>query len=436
MTSRRAALAFVAVAFVLRLAFGLCYEFWADDELQIYLIGLRHYATGEWPYFGPDVVYSQTRIAGALVGLLVGTPLRVFPQPEAPYLLLNALSAAALTLLAWYIGRRFTGVPRWFLWPWIFFSPWTLNFSTHVVNPSYVLTGAIVFFVGAFELLPRVTMRLLPERVAFACMGFGLLWVYQLHLSFPLLVPFVAAAFYAQWRKFGASRLASGACWFVLGALLPALTLFPTLARFGLSTAVSTAGANMVVDVWNLLRIPEIAARFLSFASFELPRFLGNNTASRLELLARHPWSVPFAAFAGLVGLVQPFVLLWGFFRLRGESVERRAVAWTAALTIGLVCASFLFSVKDPASHAFYVVFPVANIYAFQIWERLMDRRWIRAVAAALLVCTAAIHTAIAIDHLPTRSLYRDRALVVRAINEKNYRLLGERRPVLWGQER
>ena len=67
-------MAFVAAAFAVRLAFGLCYEFWADDELQIFLIGLRYYTTGEWPFFGPDVVYSQTRIPGALVGLLVGTP--------------------------------------------------------------------------------------------------------------------------------------------------------------------------------------------------------------------------------------------------------------------------------------------------------------------------------------------------------------------------
>ena len=430
---KRAA-AFVVAAFLLRLSFGLVYEFWADDELQIFLIGLEHYATGAWPYFGPDVVYSKTRIPGALVGLLVGTPLRLIAAPETPFILLNLLSAGALTLLAWYIGRRNPGVPRWFLWSWVFFSPWTLNFSTHIVNPSYVLTGAIVFFVGAFELLPQVSIRVIPRGIAFACMGFGLLWVYQLHLSFPLLLPFVVVAFAAAAMRSWRDAL-HGAAWFAAGATIPGVAVLPTLVRFGLASSVSTAGANTVIDISNVVRIPEIAARFLSFASFEVPRFLGNNTASRLEFLSRQPWSVPFVLFGGLCGVIQPFVLLAAFFRMRNNSREWRAVAWTTLLTVALICASFLFSVKDPASHAFYVVFPVATIYAFYCWDVLLRRRLIRIVAALLLVCTLAMHVAIAIDHFSTRSLYTDRPLVVRAIREKNYRLLGERRPVLWSAD-
>jgi hypothetical protein len=432
--SLRTAFAFVAAAFLLRLAFGLTYEFWADDELQIYLIGLRHYTTGEWPYFGPDVVYSQTRIPGALVGLLVGTPLRLLPIPEAPYILLNILSAAALVFLSWYLGRRNPGVPRWFLWSWIFFAPWTLNFSAHVVNPSYVLTGAIVFFVGAFELLPRVSIGALPRGAAFACMGFGLFWVYQLHLSFPLMVAFVGVAFAAAaWMKW--QDALKGGLWFLAGAAIPALAVIPTLTRFGLATSFGTAGANTALDLSNLLRIPEITARFLSFASFEVPRFLGNNTASRLEFLARQPWSSPFVVFATVCGLVQPLVLLAAWFRLESKRPEWRPVAWTTLLTLAMICTSFVFSVKDPASHAFYVMFPVATIYAFYVWEVALQRRWARRTAVALLVCSAAIHTAIAVDRIYTRSLYTDRPLVVRAIEEKNYRLLGERRPLLWNAE-
>jgi hypothetical protein len=128
--------------------------------------------------------------------------------------------------------------------------------------------------------------------------------------------------------------------------------------------------------------------------------------------------------------------LLLFFFRKRSDRPEWPAVKWTALLTLLLICASFLFSVKDPASHAFYVIFPVATIYAFYCWEVLLRRKWARVIAAALLVCTAAIHLAIALDHLQTRSLYTNRELVVRAIREKNYRLLGERRPVLWREQR
>ena len=80
------------------------------------------------------------------------------------------------------------------------------------------------------------------------------------------------------------------------------------------------------------------------------------------------------------------------------------------------------------------MAFPVANIYAFQVWERLLQRRWARSVAAALLVCTAVIHAAIALDHRPaSRSIAIVRSSSGRS--PKDYLLLGERRPVLWGQE-
>ena len=141
----RRLVAFLAVAFVLRLAFGLAFDFWGDDEFQIYLIGLKYYTTGAWPLYGPDVVYTETRLPGGMQGLLVGGPFWIAPWPEAPYILLNALSLGALALLAWYIGRRLPDLPRWFLWIWVFFSPWTLDISAHIINTSYAILGAIVF---------------------------------------------------------------------------------------------------------------------------------------------------------------------------------------------------------------------------------------------------------------------------------------------------
>src|ERR1017187_9489649 len=37
---------FLALAFLFRLAFGLCSEIWFVDQQQIYLIGLKYYTTG------------------------------------------------------------------------------------------------------------------------------------------------------------------------------------------------------------------------------------------------------------------------------------------------------------------------------------------------------------------------------------------------------
>ena len=78
--------------FAFRLFYGLCYEFFFEDFTQIFLIGLRAYAGGRWPYFGADVVWTQSQIPGALQGLLVAVPLMVAPYPEAPFVLLNLRS--------------------------------------------------------------------------------------------------------------------------------------------------------------------------------------------------------------------------------------------------------------------------------------------------------------------------------------------------------
>ncbi len=149
------ALALLAL-FAFRLYFGLSLRFFAEDESQIFLIGLRYYTTGHWPYFGPDVVWTESEIPGALQGLLVGAPLRIVAVPEAPIVVLNLLSFGALAALAWYISRRVPSVPRWLVWGWAMTVPWTLQFSTHITNPSYVLAGAVVFFLGFFEVLPAI----------------------------------------------------------------------------------------------------------------------------------------------------------------------------------------------------------------------------------------------------------------------------------------
>src|SRR5262245_64972226 len=105
--------------FAFRLAFGLSRELFFEDETQIFLMGCRDYATGAWPYFGADVVWTKSVIPGALQALLVGIPLRIVPVPEAPYVLLNLLSMAALCAFAWYITARLRRIPKWLVWGWL-----------------------------------------------------------------------------------------------------------------------------------------------------------------------------------------------------------------------------------------------------------------------------------------------------------------------------
>jgi len=424
----------LAAALLLRLAYSLTTDFWIEDMRQIFLIGLRFYTTGEWPYFGPDVVYTQTQIPGALQGVLVGGPLWIVAQPEAPYVLLNLLSFAALSLLAWYIGRRCPEVPRWFLWIWIFFAPWTLGFSTEINNPSYVLTGAVLFFVGVYELTPALRREIIPHRIAGLMAGFGLLWVYQLHLSFVLMIPILAAAFLLLALR-SRPLAATSALWCALGAAIPGVTLLPTLVKFGPAAVARGTGASVTMDWTHLLRLPEVVARYLSFASFEAPRFVGAGTEARLLFLAEHWWAAPFVVFATLCGIAQALYLFLGFFRREGPT-EWPAVKTFTLLILALIYLSFAFSVKAPSSHTFYVTLPAVMIYSFYVWQPLFASRLVRIFAVALLVSGAVTHFASARDRVFERSLYADRPLVVRAIKERNYHLLGERRPDVWKEQR
>src|SRR4029450_770133 len=98
--------------FVLRVCYGLSLELRTGDDVQVYLLGLKFFTTGQWPFFGPDVYHeTYTQVPGALLGLLVGVPLVLIRQPEAPLILLNILSLAGLFLPGLSPSRRFPLVP-------------------------------------------------------------------------------------------------------------------------------------------------------------------------------------------------------------------------------------------------------------------------------------------------------------------------------------
>jgi hypothetical protein len=191
-----------------------------------------------------------------------------------------------------------------------------------------------------------------------------------------------------------------------------------------------------------------ILFRYLSFAVCEIARYIGAHSQDRLAFLKSYPWAAPFTVIAFLTGLVQVLLLFVGWFQGK-KGVLARQVApilgklgwkattlpkdWTAVkglalATFLLIYGSFLFSIKPPASHTFYITFPIVMLYAFTLFAPLASKPAFKAWAVVLLVSNLVCHTAIGISNIPTRSIYKDRGLFIRAIAEKNYHLLGERR--------
>jgi hypothetical protein len=435
--------ALLAAAFAFRLVYGLSMPFWSEDERQVYLIGLRAFARGEWPHLGADVVWTGGQLPGALQGMLIRWPLSVWPVPEAPFVLLNILSFLALALFAWYLARRLPQVPRWLIWGGLLTCPWTLNFSTHIINTSYVLPGAVVFFVGFFEGLPALRRGIVPFAAAWAFMGAGLFWVMQIHMSWVLLPPYVlAAAIGAVAGRLEGAGLARGQAMaravvgFAIGALVTGSLLLPTVARDGTNAGHMFGALTLVAQgPFGLLTI---AARVLSFASFETLRFLGLTRADRVLLFWRQPWIAPFALVALAAGVAQPLLMAIAAFRraASGAAGDWRGVRVLTGATILLVYASYFLSIRGPQAHAFYVVFPVAVLFAASCWQVGVEasgprrRRWER-VAAVVLGCGLILHTGLALDRWPRVSLYADRPLASAAILDKNDRYLGDRRDTL-----
>jgi hypothetical protein len=175
-----------------------------------------------------------------------------------------------------------------------------------------------------------------------------------------------------------------------------------------------------------------IVARFLSFASYELAYWLGDDTAGRVAMTTRHPWVIPFAAFLFFLGYLQPLVLAVEFFRSKPQTSWPAIRRIVAALMVVLFVA-FSFSVIGPSSHTFYLAMPVAMLYSMYCWAPWLQRPAWRRFAAVVLISGVIVSASFMADYGPRRSLYHDRARVIRAMQQGDYHIVGERRSTEWG---
>jgi hypothetical protein len=418
---------FLSALFLLRLAFGLCSEIWFIDQQQIYLIGLKFYSTGGWPYFGPDVA-AHIQLPGALQGLVVGLPLFLCSIPEAPYILLNLLSFVGLCLFAWYCTQHLPKFPKWIIYTWLLTAPWVLNWSTNIDNDSYVIFGSCLFFIGFLETLPALSLKKVQPSLANCLMGFALLWNAQFHMSYVILFPFLLVSFYFQLKAQGL-RIIRPILFFALGALIPGSFILPTLMTYGLAQGTGGASNAVTFNPQNFLSFFDVLGRYFALGACEIPRFMGANMADRLEFLRTNWWIAPFAVTAGLLGGVQWIVLIVSAFRKKHPQKDWMNIKLLTFLTFTLLYISFLFSIKTPAAHTYYLTLPVVMLYGFYVFTPWVGKKGFQTTAKILLACNILFHMGLAIHNLPVKSIYKDRGLFVKAIEEKNYHLLGERRP-------
>lgn len=421
----------VILLFVFRLIYGLCSDFWFDDQLQIYLIGLKSFTTNTWPYFGPDVVYTNTQIPGALQGLLVSSAFYILPIPEAPCILLNVLCFISLFSFSLYISKRIAGLSFWLILAWIMMLTWPMDFGTKVVNPSYVLIFSVPFFIALFELLPIYKTSLLPRTLAYFVLGVTPGLIMQLHLSYFLLLPLIGlvAFFELKTNRTWRNKLAYVGS-FLGGFLVGILTLIPTYVFIADWKSTSS---NIVFNLENFKNIFTVLVRYLFFASFEVSYMLGGSTPQRLEVIQSGLWAAPFSLYLLLFGFLLIGAFIFVFFK-KEKTEEWQKIKYLNLFVYVVTFVSFFFSIKGPSPHTFYIVFPLVVFYSFYCheWLILQYRHWKNLMILALVSCFF-FYTSLGLYNYKNKSLYKNRETVQRAINEKNYKLLGQRRADQWG---
>lgn len=420
-------------AYLFRLGFGLALPLWSEgqDELQTYLIGLKSYTTDTWPYYGPDVNGSETsyttQIPGALEGLMISLPLRLLPIPEAPYIFLNLLSIFAIALFTYYCCRKLPDLPAWFIFGSLVVLPWNLHESTSIINPSWCLLGSVLFFIGFLETVPGFKMGWIKPRLANALMGFGVFWVMQFHMSWMYLAAFLGLSILLQWREKPASVFtATGfAC---LGAFPAFAFMAPTLIQFGVPQGHNGHGFASVFHFSNFTQFFTILARYLSLACYEMPRFLGVNTKLRVHFLDGSLFTLIPGAFLWLLGYLQALLLLFFWFRKKTELKDWPILRRLLLANVLMVWASFWFTVKWPLSHIYYINFPLIFLYSLYVYHHFIRNPQWKTLARIYLAAAFIFQVSYAWRNFPGESLYRNRPLVAKAIQTKDYHLLGERR--------
>ncbi len=405
-----------------------------EDEVQTYLLGLKYFTTGDWPFYGNDVLTPPpgpsmllSQDPGALQALLVGIPLKIWPDPLSPLLAVNLLSFAAFSFLALYILKRLPNFSPWFVFPWVLTLPWTLHYSTGILNLSYTVTASCFFFVAFMESLPPLSLGWITPLRANLLMGFSLgAWV-QLHRTWVLSVPFLLLSFYFQWK---ASRKPTTLLHFVLGALPMILLIVPTFFRPDYHYFRDIHGMSASFELRNLGRFFTILIQYLALVSFEMLRFIGISTQARTAYLASH-WTLWTGFLLWYFSYLQAVILLGFGFDPKNPAKSWDWVRLMAGLTFLLIFGLLMFSAKNPDLNTFYETLPIMMVYSFCVMSRFWSWAPARKFLWVLLFSSLAFQTGYLFEKTPQKesfySTYKDP--IAKAIQEKNFHLLGERRP-------
>ncbi len=435
-------ISFIIISLVLRFVYGLGNGFiHAEDHQQLYILGLKFFTTGKWPYFGPDVVYTQSQIPGALQALWIALPLWIIPIPEAPYILLTLAVVGSLSFLSWYLTRLNFSLNSDIIWLWVMTMPWSIFFGSTLLNPSYVMVYAVFFTTAFYEVIRKKdSPPIMSDQMCYFLMGFATLSILQLHLSWVLFLPLIAGAWilgYYQQRNWAMASSRIG--FFFLGVSLGGITLFPTLIHYGWNF---TGGSekNIVFYLDNYKNIHKIFFSFLSFPSYNVATAMINYSFDQRpqEIMTDQWWTIPFFVIPYLFGLILVGLYslsLFGFLfhhANKKDSSKWFMIRLIMVIAILYTWLSFFFNDSGSSPHKYFLFFPLTVIYSLFILEYVWNKKWFRYIYWTSLSLMIMGFIIISFDaryrFSNSYAFHKVRDKIISAIHEKNYTIYGRTR--------
>lgn len=210
--------------------------------------------------------------------------------------------------------------------------------------------------------------------------------------------------------------------------MITASFVIPTYMHYGLNAGSGDVKANILFNASNIKEIANLIMRMISFATFELWHFIDFGDYPKWQFFTNHIWSAPFMLFAIAIGVLQWAYLLISFF-MKSRSSEFKWVKVIMLITIIFTYCSFLFSIKNPSSHTFYLLFPLLMIFSFYCWQPLFVKKWFRILMVLTLFSGFITQVTLIHHNYGIKSMYKNRELPLKAIQQKDYKILTNRRP-------
>jgi hypothetical protein len=166
-------------------------------------------------------------------------------------------------------------------------------------------------------------------------------------------------------------------------------------------------------------------------ASFEMPRFVAQHTHERIAYFLDSPWLALPGFFLWAVGILQPFAMIGLWFVRKHPRKDWNSVKILILGTFLGIYACFLFTPDMAASFRMVLLIPVIMLYSLYCWDYLAAKPFWRRVGLIFLLSGVYFQIGYTIKNMESQSsVYaKNRGLMTKAIEAKDYRLLAERRP-------